>query len=56
MDWFDLAVQGTLKSLLQYHRSKASILLFSLVILKFWPVTIANTYININNSTGQIQI
>ena len=27
MDWFDLlAVQGTLKSLLQYHNSKASIL------------------------------
>ena len=27
VDWFDLlAVQGTLKSLLQYHRSKASIL------------------------------
>ena len=27
IDWFDLlAVQGTLKSLLQYHRSKASIL------------------------------
>ena len=27
MDWLDLlAVQGTLKSLLQYHRSKASIL------------------------------
>ena len=26
-DWFDLhAVQGTLKSLIQYHRSKASIL------------------------------
>ena len=26
MDWFDLiAIQGTLKSLLQYHRSKASI-------------------------------
>ena len=25
MDWFDLAVQGTLKSLLQYHTSKASI-------------------------------
>ena len=24
--WFDLAVQGTLKSLLQYHSSKASIL------------------------------
>ena len=27
MDWFDpLAVQGTLKSLLQHHESKASIL------------------------------
>ena len=26
IDWFDLAVQGTLKSLLQYHNSKASIL------------------------------
>ena len=25
-DWFDLTVQGTLKSLLQYHSSKASIL------------------------------
>ena len=24
IDWFDLAVQGTLKSLLQHHRSKAS--------------------------------
>ena len=30
MDWLDLlAVQGTLKSLLQYHNSKASILLYS---------------------------
>ena len=30
MDWFDLfAVQGTLKSLLQHHSSKASILLYS---------------------------
>ena len=26
MDWFDLAVQGTLKSLLQHHNSKASVL------------------------------
>ena len=26
MDWLDLAIQGTLKSLLQYHSSKASIL------------------------------
>ena len=31
MDWLDiLAVQGTLKSLLQHHSSKASILLLSL--------------------------
>ena len=26
IDWFDLTVQGTLKSLLQHHSSKASIL------------------------------
>ena len=26
IDWFDLAVQGTLKSLLQHHSSKTSIL------------------------------
>ena len=26
LDWFDFAVQGTLKSLLQHHSSKASIL------------------------------
>ena len=26
IDWFDLAAQGTLESLLQYHNSKASIL------------------------------
>ena len=29
MDWFDLAVQGTLKSLLQHHSSKASILQYA---------------------------
>ena len=29
MDWLDLAVQGTLKCLLQHHSSKASILLHS---------------------------
>ena len=29
IDWFDLAVQGTLKSLLQHHSLKASILLCS---------------------------
>ena len=35
MDWLDLlAVQGTLKSLLQHHSSKASILTFSYIITK----------------------
>ena len=29
IDWFDLAVQGTLKSLLQYHNLKASVLQYS---------------------------
>ena len=34
MDWFDLlAVQGTLKSLLQHHTSKASILLHSAFLI-----------------------
>src|SRR5574337_993655 len=43
MDWFDLlAVQGTLKSLLQHHSSKASILIgqsqLHLDILQFYPL------------------
>ena len=34
IDWFDLlAVQGTLKSLLQYHSSKAPILLHSALFI-----------------------
>ena len=33
IDWFDLAVKGTLKSLLQYHNSKASILLCSAFLM-----------------------
>jgi len=32
IDWFDLIVQGTLKSLLQHHGLKASIL--KMVVLK----------------------
>ena len=44
MDWLDLlAVQGTLKSLLQHHGSKASILQCSLVVK--WP--------NLNKLSGQ---
>ena len=41
MDWLDLlAVQGTLKSLLQYHSSKASILRFS----AFFTVQLSNYF------------
>ena len=41
MDWFDLlAVQGTLKSLLQYHNSKASILQHS----AFFIVQLSHPY------------
>ena len=41
LDWFDLlAVQGTLKSLLQHHSSKASILQFS----AFFMVQLSYTY------------
>ena len=41
IDWFDLlAVQGTLKSLLQHHSPKASILQFS----AFSMVKISNSY------------
>ena len=42
MDWFDLlAVQGTLKSLLQYHSSKASILRHS----AFFTVQLSHPYL-----------
>ena len=41
MDWLDLlAVQGTLKNLLQHHSSKASILLCS----AFFPVQLSHPY------------
>ena len=41
IDWFDLlAVQGTLKSLLQYHSSKASVLLHS----AFFIVQLSHSY------------
>ena len=42
MDWLDLlAVQGTLKSLLQHHSSKASILQHS----AFFPVQLSHPYV-----------
>ena len=40
MDWLDLAVQGTLKSLLQHHSSKASILQCS----AFFTVQLSHPY------------
>ena len=43
IDWFDLAVQRTLKSLLQHHGSKASIL---------WPSLQSNSHI-LNVNTGK---
>ena len=46
MDWIDLAVQGTLKSLLQYHSSKASILwhsAFFIVQLSHPPMATGKT-------------
>ena len=40
IEWFDLAVQGTLKSLLQHHNSKAPILQCS----AFFMVQLSNPY------------
>ena len=49
IDWFDLlAVQGTLKSLLQHHNSKASILLCS----AFFMVQLSHPYM----TTGKPQL
>ena len=48
INWFDLlAVQGTLKSLLQHHSSKASILQFS----AFFMVQLSYPYV----TTGNLQ-
>jgi len=49
MDWFDLfAVQGTVKSLLQHHSSKASILQVS----DFFVVQLSHPYM----TTGKIAL
>ena len=49
MDWFDLlAVQGTLKSLLQQHSSKASILWRS----AFFTVQLSHPYITTGKTTA----
>ena len=46
IDWFDLAVQGTLKSLLQHHSSKASILPCSASLI----VQLSHLYMNIGKT------
>ena len=49
MDWLDLlAVQGTLKSLLQHHRSKASILQCS----AFFIVQLSHPYMTTGKTTA----
>ena len=49
MDWLDLlAVQGTLKSLLQHHSSKASILQHS----AFFIVQLSHPYMNTGKTIG----
>ena len=51
MDWFDLlAVQGTLKSLLQHHSSKASILWHS----AFFMIQISHSYMTTSWSKSHI--
>ena len=48
MDWLDLlAVQGTLKSLLQLHSSKALILLYS----AFFMVQLSHPYMTTGKNT-----
>ena len=49
IDWFDLlAVQGTLKSLLQHHSSKASILRYS----AFFTVQLSRPYVTTGKTTA----
>ena len=52
IDWFDLlAVQGTLKSLLQHHSSKASILRHS----TFFMVQLSHTYMTTGKAKAVIR-
>ena len=51
IDWFDfLAVQGTLKSLLQYHSSKASILQYS----AFFMVQLSHPYMTTGKTIARL--
>ena len=48
INWFDLAVQETLKSLLQHHGSKASVLQFS----AFFMVQLSHLYMTTGKTGG----
>ena len=48
MDWFDLSVQGTLKSLLPHHSSKASILWHSV----FFMIQLSHPYMTTGKTTA----
>ena len=50
INWFALAVQGTLKSLLQHHSSKASILWCS----AFFRIQLSHPYIHYNPAINNI--
>ena len=50
-DWFDLAVQGTLKSLLQQHSSTASILWRS----AFYIIQLSHPYVTNGKTTALIR-
>ena len=51
IDWFDLvAVQGTLKSLLKHHNSKASILQYS----AFFMVQLSHPYVTTGKAVASI--
>ena len=53
IDWFDLlAVQGTLKSLLQHHSSKASILQHS----AFFMVQLSHPYMTTEETVSLVQL
>ena len=59
MDWLDLlAVQGTLKSLLQHHSSKASILLHSafLIVQLSHPYTTTGKTIALTRQTFVVKV
>ena len=59
IDWFDLlAVQGTLKSLLQHHNSKASVLwhsaLFMVQVTYLYVTTVKATALTIRTFVGKV--